>query len=317
MNPIDPQWQDKYWDFMTQGNLDEAVTLKLWNFPKSFYKYKGLSEKIIESIEQSYIWLAEIASLNDPFECSIQFDNDECLRHFYSSPEFQLFFKKVNGQILTPQEIERLGKSEKPFKEYLKICEAKGIPFNQTEEEQIRKVQNRWSQIVEEANQNLRICSFSLIKDSLLLWSHYSDEHRGICIEYDFEDENILRAFIQPVIYKDKVHKIGLMEEYTTSQIIGASLVKSLDWKYEQEWRLTIFKQDASSSQKIPSPIPKAIYLGTRFSVNNDILKQRLFKIADDLKIPIFQMVKHPNAFRLVKQEPLVPDSGAPEYQVI
>jgi hypothetical protein len=97
------------------------------------------------------------------------------------------------------------------------------------------------------------------------------------------------------------VHKIGLFEEYTTEQIIGSSLIKSPDWKYEQEWRLTIFKQKDEFPQKMNAPIPKAIYLGTRFSSNNDLLKQRLFKIAENNKIPIFQMVKHASEFKLVE----------------
>jgi hypothetical protein len=57
------------------------------------------------------------------------------------------------------------------------------------------------------------------------------------------------------VNYKNKVPKIGLFEEYSTMKMIGSSLIKSLDWKYEQEWRLTIFKQKEDFPQKTIVPI--------------------------------------------------------------
>ena len=294
-------WIEQYWELMIAENFDEATPLKLYNFPKSFFKYRSLTECAIETIEQNYIWLAEISTLNDPFECSILFDNDACLREYHASDEFHNFFRLLTGQELTKQEIQILTTSQTPFLEYKKICANKGIPFKQSQEEQLGKVQERWAEIVEETNKNLRICSFSLIKNSLLLWSHYSDEHKGICIEYDFEDTDPIRTFIQPVVYSNKVHKIGIFEEYTPMQMIGSSLIKSKDWEYEQEWRLTIFKQKDNFPQKMISPNPIAIYLGTRFHLNDNILKEKLYKIAHERKIPIYQMRKDPQEFKLIE----------------
>jgi len=156
---------------------------------------------------------------------------------------------------------------------------------------------------MEESNSNLRICSFSLTNSSLLLWSHYSNEHKGICIEYDFEDIDEIRTFIQPVIYRDKVHKIGLLEEYTTMQLIASSLIKSKEWEYEHEWRLTIFKQKKYFPQTMTVPLPKAIYLGTRFHLNLEQHKKQLFKYVEENKIPIYQMGKDPNEFKLIKTQ--------------
>lgn len=300
---MDNNWTGQYWKYMIAENFEDAVSLKLSNFPKSFFKYRALSERTIENIEKNYIWLAEIITLNDPFECSIQFDNDECLRKYYGSNKFQNFFYLLTGQKLTRQDIQKLTTSQKPFLDYIKICNDKKIPFNQSPEEQLIKVQTRWTDIVEEANRNLRICSFSLVKNSLLLWSHYSDEHKGICIEYDFENIDPIRTFMQPVTYSDEVHKIGIFEEYTTMQMIGSSLIKSKDWKYEEEWRLTIFKQKDHFPQKMKIPDPTGIYLGTRFHLNDQVLKEKLYKIAAERKIPIYQMAKDPQRFKLTESK--------------
>lgn len=297
---METSWTEKYWDYMTTENFDDGIALKNLNFPESFFKYKPLSEQTIESISEEYIWLSEIEKLNDPFECSIQFDNDKCLREYYASEKFQEFFIKLTGQKLTKNEIKILSGSEKPFKEYITICRNRNLAVGWTEEEQLNQAQNRWTQIVTETNKNLRICSFSLQNNSLLLWSHYATKHKGICIEYDFIDSEIIRAFIQPILYRDKVYKIGLFEEYTTMQMIGSSLMKSKDWSYENEWRVTIFKQQNKFPQKLKSPIPKAIYLGTRFYQNKDYLKDSLLKIASIKKIPIIQMRKDNNEFKLI-----------------
>ncbi|MCR8559233.1 DUF2971 domain-containing protein [Mucilaginibacter sp. BJC16-A38] len=297
---MEDNWKEQYWKYMVAENFEEAIPLKYENFPTSFFKYRGLTELTIEAIEQDYIWLAEISSLNDPFECSIQFDNDECLREFYGSEKFQQFFTFHTGGKLNSSEIKMLTTAEKPFLEYKKICDKRAIPFMQSSGEQIGKVQKRWTEIVEETNKNLRICSFSLYNSSLLLWSHYASEHKGIAVEYDFIDTDQLRTFMQPVIYRDKVHKVGIFEEYTVMQMIASSLIKSKDWEYEQEWRLTIFRQNDSFPQKMTVPYPKAIYLGTRFNSNGKELRDKLFKIAKQKKIPVFQMVKHPNEFKLI-----------------
>jgi len=295
-------WINRYWQLIIDKNFEEAIPLKALNFPDTFFKYRRLTETTIETLKENYIWLAEISSLNDPFECSIQFDNDECLRKYYASTPFRQSFKSMTGHTLTEKEIKLLTTSLKPHDEYIKICRSRDIPYSLSSDQQLNRVQQRWNKIVEQTSQNLRVCSFSLNKNSLLLWSHYAEEHKGVCIEYDFVDVNVVRTFIQPVLYSEKVYKIGLFEEYTIMQLIASSLIKAKDWSYEQEWRLTIFKQANNFPHKISVPIPKAIYLGTRFNVNEEPLKMELYKIAQEKKIPLLQMTKHPNEFKLIEE---------------
>lgn len=285
---------------MASENFEEAISLKISNFPKSFFKYRALSQRTIESVEQNYIWLADISTLNDPFECSIQFDNDKCWREYYSSETFEESFKKWTGQTLTSKELKLLRKSPKPFDVYLEICKKRNIPFGLTSEEQLKRVRKRWAEMIEEMSKNLRICSFSLINSSLLLWSHYSEEHKGIAIEYDFEDTDSIRTYMQPIVYREKVHKIGLLDDYTPMQLISSSLIKSKDWEYEKEWRLTIFKQKGVFPHVMTTPNPKAIYLGTRFGMNPENLKSELIRIAKEREIPLYQMEKDPQEFRLI-----------------
>ncbi|TXD81489.1 DUF2971 domain-containing protein [Subsaximicrobium wynnwilliamsii] len=293
-------WKNKYLKFISAENFEEAIPLKTNNFPNSFFKFRHLSLRTIESIKDNYIWLAEISSLNDPFECSVQIDNNECLRQYHSTDGFKKMFKFLSGHELTEKEVKLLTTSTKPHETYVDICKNHKLPFSLTPEQHLDKVNERWNQIVKDINLELRICSFSTTKKSLLLWSHYADEHKGISIEYDFVDTELVTTFIQPVIYRDLIEKLGFFDEYSVMKMVGSSLIKSKDWKYEKEWRLTIFKQKENFPQKVNVPKPIAIYLGSRFDLNEEKLKIELFKIAVEREIPIFKMIKHPNEFKLI-----------------
>lgn len=299
---MNKNWKSEYLKFVMVGDFENAIPLKLENFPNSFYKFRNLSKRTIENIEENYIWLADITSLNDPFECSIQLDNDEGLRNYFSTDGFKKNFHSISGQQISEEEIKSLTTSKSPWETYLLICKTRKIPLFLTSEQHLEKVNNRWNEDVKETNEQIRICSFSLSKQSLLLWSHYADEHKGITIEYDFLDFDKIRTYLQPVIYRQEIEKIEFFEAYDTMKMVGSSLIKSKDWEYEQEWRLTIFKQQDYFPQKVSVPNPKAIYLGTRFDLNCEELKRELFEIADKRKIPIFQMIKHPNEYKLTAE---------------
>lgn len=292
-------WKKEYLKLIMASDFENAIPLKLENFPKSFFKFRNLSVRTLENIRDNYVWLAEISSLNDPFECSIQIDNDEGLRNYFSTNGFKKNFYSITGQEINQNEIKLLTTSSTPWELYLKICEKRKVPMFLTAEQLLKKINDRWKVIVKEANEKIRICSFSVSNQSLLLWSHYAAEHKGIAIEYDFIETDLVRTFIQPVVYRKEIEKIGFFEEYDTMKMVGSSLIKSIDWEYEKEWRLTIFKQKDNFPQKINVPSPKAIYLGTRFDLNTEKHKKKLFEIANEKEIPVFQMVKHSNEYKL------------------
>ena len=55
---------------------------------------------------------------------------------------------------------------------------------------------------------SLNICSFSGTKQSIIMWSHYADQHRGYCIEYDTDSlppEHLFVRMLYPVIYSEKL----------------------------------------------------------------------------------------------------------------
>lgn len=85
---------------------------------------------------------------------------------------------------------------------------------------------------------------------NMLMWSHYSDEHRGCCIEFHFQNEED----------DNKVRPVNYVKEIKSNDVNSVEAVlsrKFTDWKYEQEVR------HLGSEKLVPIVIDK-IYLGMR-----------------------------------------------------
>ena len=145
--------------------------------------------------------------------------------------------------------------------------------------------------------EGVQICSFSSSNLSIVMWSHYSANHTGFCIEYDlsdllFNDPRILGLF--PVIYTNALFdatdyfKSGLKGgTFNNFYPILAAMHKSPEWEYEKEWRFILPMGSEEPMGNMPMPTPRAIYLGTRITTENT---NKLVKIASSKNIKVYQM---------------------------
>lgn len=145
-----------------------------------------------------------------------------------------------------------------------------------------------------------------------LMWSHYADGHRGICIEYDFNAscKELEEILILPVIYTKERIKFPASVAFATNKgdekvkreaayaTILSLLTKDEVWNYENEWRVIALGGEGKENIKMP-PI-SCIYVG---AMCNDENKVKLKELADELKIPIKQMVIDRGEFTLHVQE--------------
>ncbi|RZJ76751.1 MAG: DUF2971 domain-containing protein [Flavobacterium sp.] len=205
--------------------------------------------------------------------------------------------------MISVEEIASITTSDDPYLRYPEICKAKGVILNITPEKQLAIIHKRFSDITAERSANLRVSCFTENHDSLLMWAHYADQHKGFCLEYDFLDEDQIRAFLQPVVYSEKIRQIGLLEELTMLTNIGSSLVKSMEWAYELEWRITSFKLGEEFLNYVTAPNPSAVYLGTRFDQNDEHLQKEFLDVFHQKEIPVYQMVKHHTEFKVIRSE--------------
>jgi len=159
------------------------------------------------------------------------------------------------------------------------------------------------------------ISCFSSRYDSILMWSHYAENHRGICIGYDVNK------------YIDLIYPVSYQEDYSNNcsknvNDVGysadcAKLIKSKEWSYEQEWRIILTEYIRNMLGKIRPTINNftkitefpycKIYLGAKFqdNLNHPVKKEdkeyaeKLLAIANKYNIPCVKMKMEYGKFKL------------------
>ncbi len=145
-----------------------------------------------------------------------------------------------------------------------------------------------------------RISCFTTNPFSMLMWAHYADSHKGFCVEYDIptpDEHNInLLQNLLPVIYSDERVSVlnECLEDLTcptvTEDTLSAIykyglLTKSVDWCYQNEWRLISLDDMLSKGNGYDCsffPISK-VFIGAKMSEDN---RMEIIKICNDQKIP-------------------------------
>lgn len=103
-----------------------------------------------------------------------------------------------------------------------------------------------------------------------LMWAHYADAHRGICLEYDTSiaaGSNPLAATL-PVNYQADFPVLSFFYDSEQQRVTAAALTKSDHWQYEKEWRLVVADYAHQKVQPPPHALT-AITLGARISSND------------------------------------------------
>jgi hypothetical protein len=101
---------------------------------------------------------------------------------------------------------------------------------------------------IEAANKSTGVLCLSEIADSLLMWSHYADRHRGIVIEFDADQAtfNCRRGpkdefyHLRQVVYSEA--RPSTLDHHDGTTVL---LTKAPDWAYEREWRIFKLLKDA------------------------------------------------------------------------
>jgi hypothetical protein len=84
-----------------------------------------------------------------------------------------------------------------------------------------------------------KICSFSEVHDSMLMWSHYANSHKGVCLELTFDPMKLPPdCFFEKVRYSTHLPTVDSAKVKDDETIKTFYLTKSTDWMYEKEWRI-------------------------------------------------------------------------------
>jgi hypothetical protein len=128
---------------------------------------------------------------------------------------------------------------------YQKISDKEGFAPSAFRRQQIEDLraspsQARWAvqttsrQLERPIRQRYRVYCLSRFPDVNLMWAHYTDGHRGICLE--FSTRNPVFAVAQQVNYCKTLPRQEVQDG--EEEALKILLTKSDDWKYEEEYRI-------------------------------------------------------------------------------
>lgn len=143
-----------------------------------------------------------------------------------------------------------------------------------------------------------------------LMWAHYADKHKGICIKYKFNDKSLTKlccdynsilAFFGDVKYYD-----GDMNVKNDGAISleDAFFYKSKQWEYENELRYFYYDvngKDDYATVDISNCAIEAIYFGLDCSKNDEDAIQTIMK---DKNVQFYKMKMDKNHFGQLKSVP-------------
>ena len=255
--------------------------MELMKLPEYVYKYisweKDYHRKIVL---ENKIFFSSVKNFNDPFDSTIP------LRYDKGTDEqiFDLFVQEIrrNNPNLTDDEVKRVARNE----------------LRNDDVRNDKRIQNTIDNQREIIATKYGIFSTSCKYDSVLMWSHYSNLHKGLCIRFNCEK---LRDYIENecpkndwiiVWYKAEYSKdypvLNPFELSDEDQIIKSLIIKSAIWIYEEEIRFILFTYP-NKELTLPYGIIDQIILGCKicredkkelieFSKNNNIELVQAFR---------------------------------------
>lgn len=257
-------------------NVELANKIRNENIPSALFKYRSFDSSgySLTNFEKDQLWLSAPEDFNDPFDSLLKSNIDESINNqedwINHKSDFSRFCM-VCG--LEPNEIESAYQMYKEATESLK------------------KYQDILNAFYTFRPQSLfRVGSLCETNTSVLMWSHYANNHSGFCIEYDLRNaanDNIAKQNLYPVLYQDRS---DTQREDACSGIEFYSLYsvlrKSTDWAYEKEWRIVLSFYQMQNPSNIQLPQATAVYLGCK--TNNENSK-KLIDIAKLKSVPIYK----------------------------
>ena len=228
--------------------------------PPLLYRYRAPSDldpgkdgsfsRFEQFLTTDQVWASNPTQFNDPYDCRQTQD-------FAAPPEE--WEKHVDQRIVGrfAELLRAEGKLPPQREEKLK---ALGEEVKKEAKYNDPAVQAGMGRRMQESLDKARILCLCETQTNPRLWAHYSDGHRGFCLEFDATLEPFSHA--RRVRYTRDYPKLGI--NATPNQCLRTFLLtKSELWEDEEEWRCVVFPGGPAQWQ-IPKKALKAVIFGTR-----------------------------------------------------
>lgn len=224
--------------------------------PSVLYKYRSVTDLSLDALAQARIWYSKPAGLNDPNDVAPRWQKD------FSA-------KEILEDYVARRRMPEQGDT---MTDFIKIRLASGRTYEQI----LKEVDKMFMKIDKKPQRELLqdllyynetmfssfgVLSLSETAINNLMWSHYSDSHRGFCLGFEYHETNILGQYGDRVTY---VEKMPMPSIASFAMDVGGEVIhqiaytKSSEWAYEQEWR--VLKQAGNRLYPYPGKLREIIF---------------------------------------------------------
>jgi len=141
------------------------------------------------------------------------------------------------------------------------------------------------------------VLSLSAKNDDILMWAHYANCHKGICIEFDASDSDSFFGRAKPVVYQSTYPELSIYSPSLRDDIENATLIKSNHWDYEEEYRV-VDRQPITVTTSYPGHLLSGIILGCEISEENEKLIRSWLQQIDET-VTIYRAYLYDNMYCL------------------
>lgn len=254
------------------------------------YKYRPFGVNSLRAITEAEVFYARPTSFNDPLDCDPTIDMDIDRVHLERLLYRMLLQRKSDEE--ARQDIGYLRYMSSEYGDYRTEPDVENYLK--------RMVTNDIKRELDREMGDKGVLSLSATWQSGLMWSHYADEHRGICIEYDTRDQ--VHTRLKKVDYKgqraikaSELFRWKVKEDTEAEQRVLKTYfyTKSGEWRYEREWRDV---SDGNGVNDVPFRMT-AILFGQR--CNSAVVTSIVKLLNDHPEIKIWQVLPKEKGFKL------------------
>ena len=262
------------------------------SYSPSAYKFRTCNKYLFQSLINESIGLTSPGYFNDPFDSPIREllnNNEEFSQYICQAYNDCLKVSCFSSNIKLPREDEKIHQI-------------------------IHKEEKLKGALPEYLNE--------------LMWAHYADSHKGVCIKYHFpnsftkfvHNSDGITCFFYDVIYSDS--DISQYSNKDSINMKDAFFLKGKQWEYENELRLLYFDIKGREGYKVikAENCIEAVYFGLRCSEEDkttimNILKDKklitidLEKNQTESPIKFYQMEVDKEHFGQVKAKEIITDA--------
>lgn len=207
----------------------------------TLYHYQCFDpDRIRKQLESNCIYLSNTKGFNDPWDCRPCFDLNRLDEPAFYERQVQWFRQvdRIHNTHLSETELQVRACRLQDDRAFLEHCIRQMVGIE-------TDIQKRY-----------RVYCLTTKPTDTLMWSHYAENHTGICLE--FRCDNAVFSGALKVVYYEAYPLLDLADN-DHKTILLPLLAKAKDWAYEDEYRL--IAQEESAALNCQSLITKNNFL--------------------------------------------------------